>query len=123
MSKMSELSMMLDSLIDCGEKLTETAKALKAFYSDTETKNEKKTDEAKPKQSTKKMPPELEQKPTLKKEDVRLLLSKKASEDDGRYKVQVKELVKKYANGGSLTDIPAEQYEALLQELEVVGNA
>lgn len=123
MSKMCELSMMLDSLIDCGEKLTETAKALKAFYSDTETENEKKTDEAKPKQSTKKKPPEPEQKPTLKKEDVRLLLSKKASEDDGRYKVQVKELVKKYANGGSLTDIPADQYEALLQELEVIGNA
>lgn len=123
MSKMSELSMMLDSLIDCGEKLTETAKALKAFYSGTETEDEKKTDEAKPKRPEKKKPPEPEQKPTLKKEDVRLLLSKKASEDDGRYKVQVKELVKKYANGGSLTDIPAEQYEALLQELEVVGNA
>ena len=33
MGKMSELSMLLDDLIDCGRKLTETAQALKDFYS------------------------------------------------------------------------------------------
>ena len=33
MSKMSELSMMLDELIACGTKLAETAMALKEFYS------------------------------------------------------------------------------------------
>ena len=33
MSKMNELSMLLDNLIECGETLTETARALKAFYS------------------------------------------------------------------------------------------
>ena len=32
MSKMNELSMLLDNLIECGETLTETARALKAFY-------------------------------------------------------------------------------------------
>ena len=35
MSKMSELSMLLDDLIECGNKLTKTAQALKDFYSDT----------------------------------------------------------------------------------------
>lgn len=92
MSKMSELSMLLDSLIECGEKLTETAKGLKDFYTDTgePEQPEKPNKVAAPK-------PESENKPTLKKEDVRLLLSKKASEDKGHYKVQVKNLVRKYA--------------------------
>lgn len=36
MSKMSELSMMLDDLIACGTKLAKTARALKEFYSSDE---------------------------------------------------------------------------------------
>ncbi|SDZ96133.1 hypothetical protein SAMN02745687_01226 [Lachnospiraceae bacterium NK3A20] len=120
MSKMSELSMLLDSLIECGEKLTETAKGLKAFYTDTGEPEPKQPEIPKKAAAPK---PEPEKKPALKKEDVRLLLSKKASEDEGRYKVQVKNLVRKYANGGSLTDIPPEKYEELLRELEVIGDA
>lgn len=120
MSKMSELSMLLNSLIECGKKLTETAKSLKAFYTDTGEPEPKQPEKPKKDAAPK---PESEKKPALKKEDVRLLLSKKASEDEGRYKVQVKNLVRKYANGGSLTDIPPEKYGDLLQELEVIGNA
>lgn len=120
MSKMSELSMLLDSLIECGEKLTETAKGLKAFYTDTGEPEPQQPEQQKKDHAPK---PEPEKKPALKKEDVRLLLSKKASEDEGRYKVQVKDLVRKYANGGSLTDIPPAKYEELLKELEVIGNA
>ena len=33
--KMNELSMLLDDLISCGQKLTETAQALKEYYSST----------------------------------------------------------------------------------------
>ena len=36
MSKMNELSAMLDSLISCGETLAETGRALRDFYSNTE---------------------------------------------------------------------------------------
>ncbi len=47
MSKMSELSAMIDNLISCGETLAETGRALKEFYSGTEeaapAKPEKKT--------------------------------------------------------------------------------
>ena len=47
MSKMSELSAMIDNLISCGETLAETGRALKGFYSGTEeaapAKPEKKT--------------------------------------------------------------------------------
>lgn len=120
MSKMSELSMLLDSLIECGEKLTETAKGLKAFYTDTGEPEPQQPEKPKKEEAPKSEP---EKKPALKKEDVRLLLSKKASEKEGIYKVRVKNLVRKYANGGSLTDIPPERYEELLKELEVIGNA
>ena len=36
MSKMSELSAMIDNLISCGETLAETGRALKEFYSGTD---------------------------------------------------------------------------------------
>ena len=41
MGKMSELSMLLDDLIDCGRKLTETAQALKDFYSSPDKEDSK----------------------------------------------------------------------------------
>ena len=51
MSKMSELSAMIDNLISCGETLAETGRALKEFYSGTEeapAKPEKKAKKADP---------------------------------------------------------------------------
>lgn len=56
------------------------------------------------------------------KEDVRGLLAKKTTENDGAYKEDVKALVKKYANGGSFKDIDEKDYAALLKDLEEVGN-
>ena len=60
MSKMSELSMLLDDLIDCGRKLTETAQALKDFYSSPD-----KEPTAKPAPKSKKKEPE-----PIKEEDL-----------------------------------------------------
>ena len=51
MSKMSELSAMIDNLISCGETLAETGRALKEFYSGIE--------EAAPAKPEKKTPPPL----------------------------------------------------------------
>ena len=56
------------------------------------------------------------------KEDVRGLLAKKTTENDGAYKEDVKALVKKYANGGSFKDVKEKDYSALLKDLEEVGN-
>ena len=56
------------------------------------------------------------------KEDVRGLLAKKTTENDGAYKEDVKSLVKKYANGGSFKDVKEKDYSALLKDLEEVGN-
>ena len=56
------------------------------------------------------------------KEDVRGLLAKKTTENDGAYKEDVKALVKKYANGGSFKDVKEKDYSALLLFLDEVGN-
>ena len=106
MSKMSELSAMIDNLISCGETLAETGRALKEFYSGTE--------EAAPAKPEKK---------TKKKEEVRGILAKKANEADGRFKADVKAIVQKYGNGGSLTDVDAKDYAALVAEVEGLTDA
>ena len=129
MSKMSELSMLLDDLIECGNKLTKTAQALKDFYSDTAEPVTSEVPKAKAKATKKEAPanePEATTEPatpTYKKEDVRAILSKKANEAGGQYKADVKALVNKYGNGGSLTDVDPSDYAALGAEIEALGNA
>lgn len=52
------------------------------------------------------------------KEDVRAVLAAKSNADSGKYRNDVKALVKKYANGGSLTNISEDDYPSLLAEVE-----
>ncbi len=121
MSKMSELSALLDNLISCGEALAKTGRALKDFYSNTDEPAQA----AKPQGKEKKNPakdaePEAPKKeaPHYSKEHVRGILAAKANEAGGRFRTEVKALVKKYGNGGSLTDVPEESYPALIKEVE-----
>ena len=121
MSKMSDLSALLDNLISCGETLTETGRALKDFYSNTDEP----APTAKPKAKEKKAPatetePETPKEETqhYSKEDVRGILAAKASEAGGRFRTEVKALVRKYGNGGNLTDVPTEHYSDLVKEVE-----
>lgn len=132
MSKMSELSMLLDDLISCGEKLTETARSLKDFYSSDEQPAAAPEKPRKTATKEKTAPAPVEEAPaaepatpkkSLSKEDVRALLAGKAAESDGAYKAQVRDLVKKYGNGGSLTDVDPKDYAALAAEVEAIGNA
>ena len=118
MSKMNELSMLLDNLIECGETLTETARALKAFYS---SDNEPSAAPAKPLPPTEE--PESKPEKTYSKEEIRAMLAAKANEADGIYKVDVRNLVRKYGNGGSLTDVDPRNYAALAAEVKGIGNA
>lgn len=126
MSKMSELSMLLDNLINCGEKLTETARALKAFYS---SDDEPTSAPAKPLSPTEEpaaseaKQPESKPEKTYSKEEIRAMLAAKANEADGIYKADVRNLVRKYGNGGSLTDVDPKNYAALAVEVEAIGNA
>lgn len=126
MSKMSELSMMLDDLIDCGAKLAETARALKEFYSSDEQEQPAPDKKTSGKKTSKKQESPAQTPDPAKeysKEDVRRILAAKANEAEGIHKAQVKALVQKYGNGGSLTDVKPEDYAALAQEAEGIGHA
>ncbi len=121
MSKMSELSALLDSLISCGETLAETGRALKDFYSYTDepasaAKSRTKEKKAPAKEAEPEAPKE--EAPHYSKEDVRGILAAKAAEAGGRFKTEVRTIVRKYGNGGSLTDVPEESYPALVKEVE-----
>lgn len=143
MSKMNELSTLLEELIACGNTLAKTAERLKEFYSGTEdtvpkakrktaagpkpgvdsAESTRDTGEAAPYADTAATEPEAPPAKKYRKEEVRALLAAKAAEANGRYKAEVKALVKKYGNGGSLTDVPAESYPALVEELEGMNHA
>lgn len=116
MCKMSELSQILDDLISCGEKMIQTANAIKECFSEEAPAAEP---EKKARTSKKKKVPEK----TYFKEDVRALLAAKANEAGGQFKAQVKAIVKKYGNGGSLTDVPAESYPTLVEKVEGLKDA
>lgn len=99
--------------------MIQTANAIKECFSE----------EAAPAAEPKKKPAKKEAKapeqetPSYSKEDVRALLAAKANEAGGQFKAQVKAIVKKYADGGSLTDVPAESYPALVKEVEELKDA
>ena len=114
MSKMSELSQVLDDLISCGEQLIQTANTIKECFTETAESTEG------PKKEATVREPEVR---SYSKEEVRALLAAKAKEAGGQFKTQVKSLVKKYGNGGSLTDVPAESYPALVSEVEGLKDA
>lgn len=114
MSKMSELSQVLDDLICCGEQLIRTANAMKECFTEAAEST------VKPKKEAKAPEPEVH---SYSKEEVRALLAAKAKEAGGQFKAQVKAIVKKYGNGGSLTDVPAESYPALVSEVEGLKDA
>lgn len=121
--KMKELSAILEELISCSMKLTETAQALKDYYSSTtEGEPSTNTKPVKEEKAAEETPAEPEVK-SYTKEDVRALLSQKAKIDGCKYKSEVKSLVAKYSSDGTLTKVPADKYAELMAELEVVGNA
>jgi len=122
MGKMNELSLLLDEMIEAGNKMVEAAEAIKEYFSAAPTEPEHK----KPVKSKEPEPtpePKPEAKPQRSKSDIRALLVEKSNEAEGKYKPQVKALVKKYADGGTFSDIKPESYEALAAELEVIGDA
>lgn len=123
MSKMSELSQVLDEMIACGEGMIKAANTLKDIFSSTEevpakteTKTAKKaakqdaavTEEAKPDSA-----------PTYTKEDVRGVLAAKSA---AGFKKEIKELLEKYG-AQQLKQVDPKDYAALLKEAEVIGNA
>lgn len=102
MSKMSELSQVLDEMIACGEGMIKAANAIKEIFSSTEE-----------------APATSESTPSYTKEDVRGILAAKSA---AGFKKEVKELLEKYG-AQQLKQVDPKDYAALLKEAEVIGNA
>lgn len=102
MSKMSELSQVLEEMIACGEGMIKAANAIKEIFSSTEE-----------------APAVPESAPSYTKEDVRGILAAKSS---AGFKKEVKELLEKYG-AQQLKQVDPKDYAALIKEAEVIGNA
>lgn len=127
MSAMSELSMILDDMINAGNAMVKAATALKGFYSstageDTKTKESKKKAETPANAENKAEAPATEEK-TYTYEEVRKICAGKSAENDGAHKREVLEIVKKYADGRTLSKVDPSQFAALVAEVEVIGDA
>ena len=121
MSKTSELSAMIDNLISCGETLAETRQSFEGILF-----RNRRSNPAKPEKKTKKQDPAPAEAPAEKqysKEEVRGILAKKANEAEGRFKADVKAIVQKYGNGGSLTNVDPKDYAALVKEVDGLTDA
>ena len=116
MSKMSELSQVLDEMIACGEGMIKAANAIKDIFSSTEeaSKSTKKATKVSEPAKAKETP-----EPTYTKEDVRAVLASKSA---AGYKKEVKELLEKYG-AQQLKQVNPDDYAAILKEAEVIGNA
>lgn len=102
MSKMSELSQVLEEMIACGEGMIKAANAIKDIFS-----------------STDETPAKTESTPTYTKEDVRGVLAAKSV---AGFKKEVKELLEKFG-AQQLKQLDSKDYAAVLKEAEVIGNA
>lgn len=121
MSKMSELSQVLDEMIACGEGMIKAANALKDIFSSTEeapAKTETKVTKKAAKQDAVE-PEQAEPTPFYTKEDVRGVLAAKSA---AGHKKEVKELLEKFG-AQQLKQLNPKDYAAVMKEAEVIGNA
>ncbi|MCR4691293.1 MAG: hypothetical protein K5739_08110 [Lachnospiraceae bacterium] len=115
MGRMKELSLVLDELSRCGESLIQISTDLKEIFSAPAEPEPEKDNKAKePKKEADPAP----EKKLMKLEDVRAILAEKSR--DG-YTNGIKALLKKHG-GDKLSEVPPEEYEALLQEVEVLDH-
>lgn len=130
MSKMSELSMVIDEMITCGEgilkaiqdltvcgeQMIKAANLVKDMFS-TENLHELKAATA----TIRKTLPEKEEQTEIKtysKEKVRGILSRKSANGYGK---EVKSLLSKYG-AEKLSALSSDDYAAVVAEAEVIGN-
>ena len=127
MSKQKNTEDLIKALVACSENLIIVAESLKA-YAETPATKEKETKEVTPGQVKEDAPlkeeaPKEPEKKAPTFEEVRKVLAGISSQDDGKYKSQVKNLVGKYSSTGTLKGVPEESYAALIAEAEEVVNA
>ena len=113
MSRMNELNLTMDELTDvgrqlaaCGETLVRAAARMKECFSDNGTGAPEPAEE----QAT-------AEPATYTKEEIRAMLADIAQ---AGFREEAKALVRKYADGGSLTDIDPAKYPDLVAEAEAL---
>lgn len=106
MSKMSDMAMTIEELRNAAAAITDAANYLAEMFSGNAVEEQ----------------PEMKdpaQKPALTLEQVRAVLSEKSR---AGYTANVRELLQKYG-ANKLSQVNPANYEALLRDAEVIGNA
>ena len=106
MSKMSEMAMTIEELRNAAAAINDAANYLAQLFSSEEVNKQPET-------------PAPVQKPALALEQVRAVLSEKSR---AGYTAGVRELLQKYG-ASKLSQVDPSNYEALLRDAEVIGNA
>lgn len=106
MGKMSELSLLVKELNQCGETLIGISQSLYSMFNSNDEPTQ-----------TKPATPAPEEK-VITLEEVRVILAEKSR--DG-HTAKIRELLQKYG-ADKLSEINASDYPALLAEVEVLGN-
>lgn len=109
MSKMGDMAMTIEELRNAAAAINDAADYLAQLFSGEEAD----------KQQNSKAAAKQETKPDLKLEDVRAILSEKSR---AGYTAAVRELLQKYS-ASKLSQVDPANYEALLRDAEVIGNA
>ena len=106
MSKMSEMAMTIEELRNAAAAINDAANYLAQLFSGEDADTQPET-------------PAPVQKPALTLEQVRAVLSEKSR---AGYTANVRELLQKYG-ANKLSQVDPSNYEALLRDAEVIGNA
>ena len=115
MSKMSELSMVLQKLKECGEKLVSISEKLTEIFSGTEEKEPEKK-----KETSKKKGPEAKSEDQTKKytfTEVRTFLADKSR---AGHTAEVKKILAAHG-ADKLSELDPAEYAAVMAEAEVLG--
>lgn len=121
MGKTNELSMLVDELQKCGETLIGISEGLADMFSGAEEEkaSAKKATPKKKAAEEPKSEPQSEEEKSLTLEDVRAVCADKCRQG---FTAEVKAILTKHG-ADKLSEVNPAEYEALLAEVEVLGNA
>ncbi len=119
MSKVSELSMLVDELKKCGETLIGISEGLADMFSGTEEEKQPAKKAAPKKKAAEKPKLEPQEEKPFTLEDVRAVCADKSRKG---FTAEVKAILTKHG-ADKLSEVDPAEYNALLAEVEVLGNA
>jgi hypothetical protein len=119
MSKVSELSMLVDELKKCGEALIGISEGLTDMFSGTEEEKPPAKKAAPKKKAAEEPKTEPQDEKPLTLEDVRAVCADKSRNG---FTAEVKAILTKHG-ADKLSEVDPAEYKALLVEVEVLGNA